>query len=109
MASTPEKKIKEKVVKVLKEYGAYYFYPVASGFASAGIPDIICCYRGVFIGIEVKYDADKNPPTALQMKNLDAIKANEGVAMVVDHKNVEAVRVLLNGIDTHLNKKGIEK
>ena len=27
MATTPEKKVKDKVVKILKEHGVYYFFP----------------------------------------------------------------------------------
>jgi hypothetical protein len=27
MAMTPEKKVKNQVVRLLKEYGAYYFFP----------------------------------------------------------------------------------
>jgi hypothetical protein len=32
MASTPEKKVKDKVVKLLKEEGIYYFYASTHGF-----------------------------------------------------------------------------
>ena len=31
MAATPEKKVKDKVVKLLKQYGAYYFFPATFG------------------------------------------------------------------------------
>ena len=31
MAMTPEAKVKKKVVAVLKDLGAYYFYPVTGG------------------------------------------------------------------------------
>lgn len=37
---TPEAKVKAKVVKVLKEFGVYYFYPVTGGFGRSGVPDI---------------------------------------------------------------------
>ena len=56
MAATPEKKVKDKVVKVLKERGAYYFFPATYGMGRSGVPDIICCYRSKFIGIECKAD-----------------------------------------------------
>jgi Holliday junction resolvase len=89
MASTPEKKVKDKVVKQLKELGAYYFYPVASGYTSSGVPDIVGCYRGTFFGIECK--AGKNKPTALQEKNLDDIRKAGGIAMVVNEDNIADV------------------
>ena len=58
MALTPEKKVKNKVVKLLKEYAAYYFFPATYGFGRSGVPDIIVCYRGHFIGVECKAGAN---------------------------------------------------
>lgn len=95
MAATPEKKVKDKIVKILKEYEAYYFYPVTGGFGASGVPDIIACYNGKFVGIEVKADLKKRGPTALQMKNLAQISKCGGVALVVDKDNIESVRAVL--------------
>ena len=78
---TPEKKVKNAVVKRLKEMtGVYYFYPVTSGYGRSGVPDIVGCYKGKFFGIECK--AGKNKPTALQHKELDAIRNSGGIALV---------------------------
>jgi len=52
MATTPEKKVKDKIVKTLKENGVYYFYASTHGFGRSGIPDLVCCANGRFIGIE---------------------------------------------------------
>jgi Holliday junction resolvase len=90
---TPEKKVKTKVVAILKEFGAYYFYPVAGGYGASGVPDIICCYRGRFIGIECK--AGKGKTTALQEKNIAQIIATGGKAIVVNEDNIDHVRYLL--------------
>ena len=38
MASTPEKKVKDKVVKILKYYGVYYFFPATYGMGRSGVP-----------------------------------------------------------------------
>lgn len=78
---TPEAKVKKRVTAILKEYGAYYFTPVTGGYGSSGVPDIVACLGGRFIGIECK--AKKNVPTALQEKNLDDISKAGGIAMVV--------------------------
>ena len=94
MADTPEVKVKKKVVAILKEHHAYYFYPVTGGYGGSGVPDIIGCYHGKFFGIECK--AGKNKPTALQQKNLDSIFAAGGTALVVNEDNIEDVRYLLN-------------
>lgn len=90
---TPEKKVKMKVVEILKEFGVYYFYASTGGYGASGVPDIICCYKGRFIGIECK--AGKGKPTALQEKNIAQIIAQGGLAIVVNENNIEEVRILL--------------
>jgi Holliday junction resolvase len=97
MAMTPEKKVKQRVIAQLKTLGAYYFYPVTGGFGSSGVPDIVCCYQGRFIGIECK--AGKGKTTALQDKNLTAISEAGGVAMVVNEENVDLLTQVLSTID----------
>jgi hypothetical protein len=98
--STPEVKVKNKVKKLLKENNAYFCMPVSGGFGASGVPDIIACYRGFFIGIECK--AGNNTPTALQKKNLqDIVNAGGGVA-VINEDNVEDVEILLRAFDRAL-------
>ena len=63
MANTPEGKVKASVKKILDELHVYHFSPFQAGMGRAGIPDIICCYNGRFIGIECK--AGNNITTAL--------------------------------------------
>jgi len=92
---TPEAKVKKKIIAVLKEHGAYYFYPVTGGFGRSGVPDIIVCHRGRFIGIECK--AGKNKPTPLQEKNLQDIEVAGGIAMVVNEDNIADVKKCLGG------------
>jgi len=82
MAATPEAKVKKKVVALLQQYGIYYFYPVTGGYGASGVPDIVACWHGYFLGIECK--AGNNKPTALQMKNLQAIQTAGGRAMVIN-------------------------
>ena len=91
--TTPEKKVKNKVVSILKEVGAYHFYPVASGYGSAGIPDLVACIRGKFIGIECKANGGK--VTALQEKNLMQIINNSGYSFIVDETGIGALKLML--------------
>jgi len=96
MAMTPEKKVKNKVVRLLKEYGAYYFFPASYGMGRSGVPDIVCCLRGRFIGIECK--AGKNKPTPLQEKELaDIIKAG-GVSCVINEDNMAELESILTTV-----------
>jgi Holliday junction resolvase len=87
MAMTPEKKVKQKVVKILEEAGAYYFYPVSGGYGASGVPDVVACFKSKFIGIECK--AGTNVPTALQLKNLAQITKNGGYSLVINETNIE--------------------
>jgi Holliday junction resolvase len=97
MAATPEAKVKAKVVKQLKELGAYYFSPVTGGYGRSGVPDIVACINGRFVGIECK--AGKGVTTALQDKNIQAIKDNGGVALVINEDNVDSLTAVLHIMD----------
>lgn len=99
MAATPESKVKKKVVDVLKSYGAYFFYPVTGGYGRSGVPDIVCCWKGRFIGIECK--AKGNVPTQLQMKNLHEITQQKGISLIVDETGVGMFVVLMDTWDKH--------
>ena len=91
---TPEAKVKKKVVAILKKHEAYYFYPVTGGYGRSGVPDVIACHDGRFIGIECK--AGSNKPTPLQEKNLSDIQTAGGVALVVNEENINTVEELFD-------------
>ena len=96
MAKTPERAVKDKVVAQLKTLGAYYFYPVTGGYGASGVPDVVGCYKGRFIGIECK--ANGNKPTALQQMNLDKIAAQGGIALVIDETNVNELKGMIENV-----------
>lgn len=95
MAETPERKVKRKVTAMLDEIGAYWFYPVTSGYGSSGVPDIIACINGRFIGIECK--ANGGVPTALQERNLNKIRDSGGTSIAVDETGLGVLAILLCG------------
>lgn len=84
---TPEAKVKAACIKILKQYGVYYFFPSTHGYGRSGVPDIICCYKGRFIAIECK--AGKNKPTALQEKELKGIREMGGIALVISEQTAK--------------------
>lgn len=96
MAMTPEKKVKNQVMKILKEAGAYSFYASTGGYGKSGVPDIICCYRGHFLAIECK--AGKNKPTTLQTMNIDQINNCGGTAIIIHEGNIDTLKPLLQSI-----------
>ena len=94
---TPEKKVKDKVRKVLEKLGCYYFFPATGGFGRSGVPDIIICFKGHFVAIECK--AGNNKPTALQELNMKKIKESGGNTIVINEANVCDVEQWVTGIE----------
>ena len=93
---TPEKKVKTKVVAILKELGAYYFYPITGGYGASGVPDIVGCYKGRFFAIECK--ANGNTPTVLQQREMYKITEAGGITVVIDETNLDLVRGLIKSL-----------
>lgn len=86
MAQTPESKVKASVTKILKKLGIYYFYPVTGGYGSSGVPDIVCCYNGIFVAIECK--SGHNKPTPLQEAQMQKIRQAGGYTVVINEENM---------------------
>jgi hypothetical protein len=78
--TTPEKKVKGNVVAVLKALNAYYFFPATGGYGRSGVPDVVTCLGGKFIGIECKAGSGKTTP--LQERELQAIEDAGGIAIL---------------------------
>jgi Holliday junction resolvase len=93
MATTPESKVKAKVVKLLKQYGAYYFFPATHGYGRSGVPDVVCCIKGKFLAIECK--ANGNKPTPLQEREIKAIRTAQGIAAVANENNIDMIELIL--------------
>lgn len=84
--TTPESKVKDAIVKILKKHEVYYFFPATHGYGRSGVPDIVCCFKGQFVAIECK--AGDNKPTALQQRELKNIMNAGGHAFVANEQNI---------------------
>jgi hypothetical protein len=93
MAQTPEAKVKTRIKRWLTKHKIYHFSPIGSAFGTHGVPDIICCVNGLFVGIEVKAPGKLRTLTENQKRHLEAIKASGGMAFVAD--DVEVVENML--------------
>ena len=93
MAATPEALVKKRLKKQLDEMGIYHFSPFQAGMGRAGVPDVIACYRGLFVAFECK--AGNNKPTALQEREMNAIRQSHGLAFVINEENVGDLKELL--------------
>jgi len=91
-----EKNITNKILKYLKTLDKCYSFKEHGGsYGSAGIPDIICCYRGRFVAFEVKNEKGKT--TALQDVNIRNIQKADGIAVVV--RSLEEVKAVLDELE----------
>ena len=83
-----EKQIQTAIIKHLKDEGIYYTKTMR--MSMNGVPDILCCVDGTFLGIEVKGEGMKSRLTELQKLNLSKIRASGGYALCTD--NLEDVK-----------------
>ena len=93
-----EQTIQSEILKYLKSVGAYTIK--VSAATKAGIPDIICCYKGRFIAIEVKRPETKTNVSPLQVANITMIINAQGEALVAWDK--EMVKTFINNIDKEI-------
>lgn len=76
-----EKTFENKVKKYLESKGAWFVKFFANSFTKAGVPDILTCVNGHFVGIEVK--AQNGKPSELQLYNVSKINEAGGFAMIL--------------------------
>ncbi len=91
---TPEGKVKKKVKEYLKDIGAWYYMPVSNGMGRVGCPDILVCYKGLFMAFETKAPGKIKNVTPNQQREIDDIQRANGLAHVVD--DVEQVKEIIN-------------
>lgn len=100
MAQTPEGKVKQWLYGtagregVLFKYfpGAYVYKPQGGMFGSAGAPDCMMCWQGIFIGIEIKAVGGK--ATALQIKHLKRIIEAKGVGALLIGQDEDRLKLI---------------
>jgi predicted nucleic acid-binding Zn ribbon protein len=81
---TPEGKVKDEVRDVLRMRMIWYYMPVQMGYGVGGIPDFICCWRGIFMGIECKAPGKRRTVTPLQRQCHSEIRSHGGRVVVVE-------------------------
>ena len=54
-----EKTIENSIKKYLKDNNIYYFKVHGGYYGVSGIPDIIVCYKGRFVALEIKNEKGK--------------------------------------------------
>ena len=95
-----ESQLTAQIKNLLKSKGAYCEKIFGGGYQASGIPDILCCYRGYFLAIEVKSPTGKGRASDIQKLKIKAIRDAGGVAFITD--NIEDVERVLKFIDGNL-------
>jgi Holliday junction resolvase len=76
-----EKEFEIKVKAFLKDRGCWVLKTWSNGVQRQGIPDLLVCCNGFFIGVELK--AEKGRPSNLQLWNIEEIRKAGGIAIVL--------------------------
>lgn len=77
-----EKNFENKVKKFLKEQGAWFIkYWGGAAYTKSGIPDLLVCVNGYFLGVELK--SVKGKASELQLHTLKEIDNAGGCAILL--------------------------
>ena len=92
-----ERDIVTAIKKYLVSLGSDVFFWKEHGsvYGTNGVPDIICCYKGRFLGLECKLPGGRL--TELQKRAIEKINRAGGVACRVE--SVEAVKRAIARVD----------
>ena len=95
-----EKNFENKIKEYLTENGAWFIkYWAGAAYTKAGIPDILACLSGIFLGIEVK--AANGKPSDLQIVNIREIRKAGGIAIILYPYDYDAFIDLCESIKTN--------
>lgn len=79
-----EKAIETKIKAFLTSKNIYWFKVHGSAFMPPGIPDLVCCWNGRFLGIEIKRTGAKNEQSDAQKVHERNIKKAGGIYLLVE-------------------------
>lgn len=92
MAKKKETAFKERVLKYLKTIPNLYVRKI-NQVALRGMPDILICYKGHFIAIELKVGNNKADP--LQEYDLEMVRVAGGTAFVLTPENFNYIKEII--------------
>jgi len=95
-----EKTFENKIKKYLSDNNIWYVKYFANGFTKSGIPDILACCNGHFLGIEVK--AENGRPSELQLHHIEKIKQSGGHAVIVKPSQFDELKQLIEELKNEI-------
>lgn len=99
--SQPEARLSASIRKACLARGAFGFKVHGGPTMMVGLPDLIFCYRGTFVGLEVKMP--DGVVSKIQERRIREIRDAGGIAFVV--RSVASAMRALDRVDARLDKK----
>lgn len=81
--SQAESRLSRKIMEALRAEGHFCFKVHGGPTMEAGLPDIICCAQGLFIGLETKMPSERKNVSVKQAHVHNKIRSADGVVAVV--------------------------
>lgn len=91
-----ESLVQAKIIKHLQNRHAYVVKVITA--SKAGVADLLVCYKGLFIAIEVKAPGKLGNQSELQKVNAAMVRASGGVSLLVD--NLQDVVAFFDSLDS---------
>lgn len=95
LLTVKENAFKNKVIKELSSLNCYIIKYWGGGiYTKSGVPDLLICYDGFFLGIELK--TDTGVVAELQTYNIKKIRQSDGIAIILRPKTFKLFLKYLN-------------
>ena len=92
----PEKTFETKIKNFIESERGWQVKFFANSYTKNGIPDILACVNGHFIGIEVK--AENGKPSPLQIYHCEEIRKAGGFAFILYPSGFEDFKQFVYGL-----------
>lgn len=100
-----ESYLQRQVCEFLRKANVFFYHPRETKKGTDGLPDLICCVKGLFLAIELKNPRYKKPENYLreeQKKIKEQIERAGGVYLVTN--NLDDVVNVVNYIIENISK-----
>lgn len=104
--SQPEARLGSEIRRACIARGCFAFKIHGGPTMMVGLPDLIMCYRGQFIGMEIKVPNPSSQPSVIQRRRIKEIRESGGRAFVV--RSVASAMRILDAVDADLVSLPVE-
>ena len=92
-----EKSFEKQVKRFLADSDCWVLKTWSNGIQREGVPDLLVCCNGYFLGIELK--AESGVPSPLQLWNINEIRKAGGMAFVLYPDKFHVLKDLINDLN----------